>query len=138
MYCIFFQKKKTVGWFLLAGWILSGCGLVIHDMEGKPMSDNHLLLFEGAQHSYSGRFGVLKIGSGNYNFGDYVTDDAEKKHGWTVGLWLIIEGRPETEKTFTAYVGKYIEFEQYLIHVLRIEDRDSRGLYTEIEVSETG
>lgn len=94
------------------------------------MPGDRLVLKEGAQHSYY----TLRIGSGNYNTEDYVTDSGKIKHGWTVGLWLIIEDRPETEKTFMAFEGKNILFEGYNIHVSRIVDTDISGLYTEIEV----
>ena len=125
----FISRMTTAGWILLAALALNGCSIIGDDTEATPWQIQHVYLHEGGQFSYKGEFGTLKIGAGTYNIEDYTTDEGEKKHGWTLILWLVIEGHPETYKAIRVYIGQTILFEKYNIHVVKMGHDRPRHVY---------
>ncbi|OGO10481.1 MAG: hypothetical protein A3K46_02710 [Chloroflexi bacterium RBG_13_60_9] len=126
-------KLWIARWILLGGMFFAGCGIDIGNQEGSTMKNPHLMLYEGGQFSYPGKYGRLFIAAGNYQLEEYVTEKGEKNQGWTLILWMGIENRPETSKAQRVYIGQTFFFEKYKIHVVRM-DTDGRGLFTEIEI----
>jgi hypothetical protein len=116
-----FHRMVAAGLSLCTVLALNGCIINDKEIEVSPidtpipaMFGDHLNLYKGSQFLYYS----LRIAAGNYMMSDYVTDEGEKKHGQSVGLWLIMEDRPETYKTVRVYLGQILLYEQYKIQIL--------------------
>ncbi len=130
----YFRRTISAGWILLAVLVLNGCRIIGDDTEATASAIQHLYLHDRGQFTYKGDFGTLKIAAGTYIFQEYTTEKGEKKQGWTLILWLVIEGRPETYKAIRVYIGQTILFEKYKIHVEKM-GKTGRGTYTEVVVT---
>ena len=78
--------------------------------------------------------GVLLLAATNIRFGKYKDDQGEEKRGWTAALSMMVGGDHEKKKAFKVHAGKSVQFDKFIVKVLRI-DKSRAGMVVLASVS---
>lgn len=101
------------------------------------MTSTILVVYDGVMINHRCDCGVLGMGTGSYAREKFNDEKGRETRGATAGLWLVVRGKPETQKYYRVHRGQQIEYQGSRINVMTIGS-DQRSMYVRLEVEDTG
>jgi hypothetical protein len=129
----YFQKQGKRIVIAAFPLLLAGCGSMITDTSTSLLYPPGVIIHNNTTSNYSCADATLSFVAAFFNAREFIDEFGEQRKETTFDLQVVISGRPETHKSYIAYVGLNIYYYSYHLYIHRI-GTDLQSDFTEVGV----